>query len=703
MKLIITEKPSVGRSIAAIVGACNKKDGYLEGGGYIVSWAFGHLCGLQEPEDYKEEWKDKNRRENLPMFPDEFKIKASDDKGAKHQLKVLKELFARKDADTIINAGDAGREGELIQRYIYSFCGGLTMKEKKMLRLWISSLTDKALKDGLSNLRPASEFDNLYYAGKARSEADWLVGMNASRALTIAAHSSMPVGRVMTPTLAMICQRFIDNRDFKSVPFWNVLAATEKAGVNFVLTLPVRYMNSVAATAMKEKINNVDTFEILNVTRGEKKEQPPLLFDLTGLQKLCSSRLSLPADETLAIAQKLYENKYITYPRTGSSYISEDIFVAVGELITSAAKLWGLTGTAIPPLSSLSRRSVNNEKVTDHHALLPTIIKPDIDSLSKMELAVYKVICVRMLEAFHTPCIKDIVKATIDVGGEKCTVNGAVIREAGWRGVQGVHKSDEKKDSDTDTEQIAEQQLPPLTEGDILPNKGVSVKEGKTQPPPLLTDASLLALMETAGKECADDSEREAMKECGLGTPATRAATIDKLLKRGQIERKVKKLIPTEKGLSIYAAVKDMKIASSSLTGQWEKVLADVEHGKMQYSTFINGIKKYTTELVNDMLNADIEYHSPQQQIAVALPACPKCKKEKLTVFTTKKCTVMKCTCGFILWGELFGKKLKIEEMIEFLEKGNINIHGFKSKSGKKYNGILSFNADFKVTMGFDK
>lgn len=682
MRLIIAEKPSVGRSIASIVEANVKKDGYYEGGGYIVSWALGHLCRLKNPDEYNPMWKEWNIK-HLPMFPEQFDIALQNDSGAQKQFYILKRLIQQ--ADEIVNAGDAGREGELIQRWILQLAGN----QKRVRRLWISSLTDTAIREGMKSLKDSAELDNLYLAAKARAEADWLVGMNGSRALCLKARGTqISVGRVQTPTLAIVCRRFLENRDFKSMPYWNVIATTAKNNVEFELRLPMRYMDKKAAETVKEKVSGIFTFKVLSVTKSEKKEQPPLLFDLTGLQKAASVRLFLTAEQTLNIAQKLYEAKYITYPRTSSQYISEDIFQDVEHLMKNAATLFSLSPDKVPQ-GTLSRRSVNNKKVTDHHALLMTEVLPDIDSLSKTELSLYKMIVFRVLEAFSKECIKDVTKAEVDVGGEKVTVSGSVIKYAGWRAISG--KFDEDNDKD-------DQSLPSLTDGDILPNKGVSIKEGKTLPPPLLTDATLLAYMETAGKECADESEREAMKECGLGTPATRAAIIEKIIDKKYIERKNNKLLATELGLQMYEAVKGSKISSPELTGQWEKLLYQIEHDTFSYDKFISGVKAYTTFLINELQSVEITIKSLQQEIKEIMPVCPKCKKNKLHFFT--KGIGCDTECGFVLWNVVAGKKLSNADLVRLVETGKTNkIKGFKRRDKKTFEAVLKLTDDFKITI----
>ena len=557
MKTIIAEKPSVAREIARIVGATKREEGYFEGGGYAVTWAFGHLVQLAMPDGYGVR---EFVRDNLPVIPETFtliprQVKTEKgykpDSGVTTQIKVITSLFNK--SEQIIVATDAGREGELIFRYLYHYIGCAT----PFVRLWISSLTDKAIRDGLRNLENGSKYDNLYLAAKARSESDWLVGINGTQALSIAAgHGTYSVGRVQTPTLGMVCERYRENRRFTPEAFWQLHIAVDGNNDGTVkLSSSEKWKEKEPATALYNKVKEIGAATVTKAERKEKTEDTPLLYDLTTLQKEANAKHGFTAEQTLEIAQKLYEKKLITYPRTGSRYIPEDVFAEIPKLLAFIGALpeWkGKVQAKVQP----TRRNVDGSKVTDHHALLVTGEKPLF--LSKEDNTVYQMIAGRMIEAFSEKCVKDTTAVTAECAGVEFIVKGSVIRQAGWRAVYG----------EEDKEEIS---IPDWQEGDTLTLKGCSITEGKTKPKPLHTEATLLSAMETAGKEIEDDALRQALKDCGIGTPATRAAIIETLFKRGYMERCKKSLVPTEKGLALYSVVKTMRIADVALTGEWEK------------------------------------------------------------------------------------------------------------------------------------
>lgn len=560
MKVIIAEKPSVARDIAAIVGADNRKDGYLEGNGYAVTWAFGHLVGLAMPEQYGITG---FQRENLPILPEQFKLiprqvkdgkEYKPDPGTMKQLKVIKELFGK--CERIIVATDAGREGELIFRLIYHYleCN------KPFDRLWISSLTDQAIRKGLENLVSGKEYNNLYASAKARSQADWVVGINASQALSISAgYGVWSLGRVQTPTLAMICSRYLENKDFKPQTYFQIKLHTAKEATQFAAISTDRYDTKQNADTILERVRSAKSVSVINVETKQGNQEPPLLYDLTTLQKEANSRHSFSADKTLSIAQSLYEAKFISYPRTGSRYISDDVFVEIPALIRqlSVHTTFGNYAKALSD-KDLNKRSVNDRKVTDHHALIITENTPN--NISADQRIIYDMIAGRMLEAFSGKCIKENTTVSLDVSGVPFSVKGNIILVSGWRAV--LNAPDEEKGED---DVLA---LPILLNGDILPVKGVDLLEKQTKPRPLHTEASLLSAMETCGKELTDEAEREALKESGIGTPATRASIIETLFSREYIQREKKSLVPTNKGLVVYLAVQNKKIADVSMTGE---------------------------------------------------------------------------------------------------------------------------------------
>lgn len=600
MKVIIAEKPSVAREIAKVFGATAKKDGYMEGKGYTFTWAFGHLLQLAPPQEYGfYGW----NVQNLPMLPPKFKlsirkVKTKDgiveDPSVKKQLDTIKTLFD--EATEIIVATDAGREGELIFRYIYYY-----LKCKKPFkRLWISSQTDEAIKEGFRNLKPGTDYDTLFNSAHCRSQSDWLVGMNATQALSISSGSRavLSLGRVQTPTLAMICSRYLENKNFVPQLYYQVSIQVDKDGQVFRAISADSFKTKEEAQAVVDKVEDVPSGfpnggHILSVEAKPRKEPPPLLHDLSSLQQEANKRKGFTADQTLGLLQTLYENKLVTYPRTGSRYIGDDVFATVPTLIDKfkehpefGKQATFLTGT------KLNKRSVNAKKVTDHHAILPTGETPH--QLSNDLQAVYDLVAARMLEAFHQECIKEITKITVQ-SGAIFTASGTVISSAGWRAV--LNEPDEEKKDEENAS------LPKVQQDERLPIPEKSLLEKQTKPKPLYNEASLLKALETAGKEIEDEELRYAMKDSGLGTPATRASIIETLIKRDYIIREKKNLVPTQTGLGVYYVVKDQKIAQAELTGNWEKRLEEIRSGA-SVNEFQQEIKTYTRNITQELLLA---------------------------------------------------------------------------------------------------
>ena len=560
MKTIIAEKPSVAKEIAHIVGADKREEGYMQGNGYYVTWAFGHLVQPAMPETYGMKG---FHAENLPVIPDPFvlvprQVKTENgykpDAGVLAQIKIIGKLFDS--SERIIVATDAGREGELIFRYLYAYLGC----RKPFDRLWISSLTDTAIREGLRNLRDGKEYDNLYHAAKARSEADWLVGINGTQALTIAAgRGTYSVGRVQTPTLGMVCERYWEHKRFESKPFWQVHFGVVDADSGNILkfTSANRWADKGSATDIYNKVKDTGSAIITKVVTKQKVEKAPLLYDLTTLQKEANSQHGFTAEHTLSIAQKLYEAKFITYPRTSSRYISDDVFATLPKLFKNLENHseYGEKVKLLPGSEDYSKNSVNAAKVTDHHALL--ITENAAIGLFKDEKIVYDMILCRMIEAFSANCIKDITSVTAQVDHEvEFGISGSIIRQTGWRALSLKEKNNRlDKDADATDNEVKEQVIPNWQEGQHITLSGCTITEGKTKPKPLHTESTLLAAMETAGKEIEDDTMRQAMKDSGIGTPATRAAIIETLLKREYMVRQQKKLVPTEKGLALHSVV----------------------------------------------------------------------------------------------------------------------------------------------------
>ena len=669
MKTIIAEKPSVAKEIAHIVGADKREEGYMQGNGYYVTWAFGHLVQPAMPDTYGMKG---FHAENLPVIPDPFvlvprQVKTENgykpDAGVLAQIKIIGKLFDS--SERIIVATDAGREGELIFRYLYAYLGC----RKPFDRLWISSLTDTAIREGLLNLRDGKEYDNLYHAAKARSEADWLVGINGTQALTIAAgRGTYSVGRVQTPTLGMVCERYWEHKRFESKPFWQVHFGVVDADSGNILkfTSANRWADKATATDIYNKVKDTGSAIITKVATKRKVEKAPLLYDLTTLQKEANSQHGFTAEHTLSIAQKLYEAKFITYPRTSSRYISDDIFATLPKLFKNLENHseYGEKVKLLPGSEDYSKNSVNAAKVTDHHALL--ITENAAIGLFKDEKIVYDMILCRMIEAFSADCIKDITSVSAQVDHEvEFGISGSIIRQTGWRALSLKEKNNRQdKDADATDNEVKDQVIPNWQEGQHITLSGCTITEGKTKPKPLHTESTLLAAMETAGKEIEDDTMRQSMKDIGIGTPATRAAIIETLLKREYMVRQQKKLVPTEKGLALHSVVKNMAIANVEMTGKWEAELAKIERGEASADGFTHSIEGYTREITAELLGCDRLFSHKDSGCQ-----CPKCKQGIMQFFGK----VVRCSnkeCGMPVFKQVAGKLLTDADITDLLTKG---------------------------------
>ena len=675
---IIAEKPSVARDIARIVGAKSKQEGYMEGSDYVVTWAMGHLIALAMPETYGFS---AYKAEDLPIRPNPFQLvvrQARRDKeyisdpAALKQLKVIRSCFDK--ADRIIVATDAGREGELIFRWIYAHLGC----RKPFYRLWISSLTDKAIREGMANLKSGNHYDSLYYSAKARSEADWLVGINASRALSIARRGGYSLGRVQTPTLAMVCRRYIENRDFSSVPYWKLSALIEKEGVSLKAIGITDYESEASAQTALATLRSQSRLKVESVARKVTHTSPPLLYDLTALQKEANRRHGFSADKTLSIAQSLYEKKITTYPRTGSRYISEDVFEEVPALLHKIGK----------PLSNpLNRHSVDNAKITDHHAIIPTGETPS--GLLTDEAILYNMVVTRFIEAFSPDSEEERMQVLFTDGTNTFTWKACRQISLGWKAVQKEVKSDDEE------ELLAT--LPNLTEGELLPLVNAEITEHKTRSKPLYTEATLLSAMENAGKEVEDAESKKAMAECGIGTPATRANIIETLILRDYIRRDRKSIIPTEKGLAVYEIVKDKKIANAEMTGSWELALAAIEAGQMPAEKFAKGINSYVGTICEELLAL-----SPQVQKSYPTYRCPKCGQQSVGIYAK----VAKCRnegCDFHVFREICDTLLTEDNIRDLITTGRTPVlNGLTSKAGKKFNARLVLNEEYTTSFVFE-
>jgi DNA topoisomerase-3 len=688
MKTIIAEKPSVAREIASLLGASDKKDGYLTGNGYFVTWAFGHLIGLGMPEDYGISGFDKA---SLPILPNPFvltvrKVKKDKgyqaDTGALKQLKVIKELFNK--SDSIIVATDAGREGELIFRYIYEYL----KCRKPFERLWISSLTEKAIKQGFDSLKDGKEFDGLYQAAQGRSRADWLVGINATQALSIAAGNGIySLGRVQTPTLALICKRYLENKNFSVKKYWQIQLLHHKEDIDFKSISKKKWDEQKLAEDTLRSIQRHGTATVVSVESKNVTEQPPLLFDLTGLQKEANKKLNLSAEQTLNIAQSLYEKKFITYPRTGSKYIPEDMWAEIPNLVRALQDNESFKqATSKLKWGRFNKRIVNDLRVTDHHGLLITDKIPS--ALNTDETKVYNMIAFRMLEAISQACIKEITDIALEVSHYDFTLKGCKVLEAGWRSIKGTF-------SDEDTEPI--QDLPELKKGDELKIKKAEVLEKKTKPPVLYTEAGLLSAMETAGKEIENEEERKALQNIGIGTPATRASIIETLFTRNYIKREKKSLIPTEKGLQVYGLVKDRKIADVSMTAEWELALQKIENSEIDARVFQRKMETYAKSITDELLHTSIANTNLPKLI------CPKCKSQQLII----RDKIVKCpdeACNWLQYRNVCGVQISIADIENLISKGKTSLlKGMTSKAGKKFDAYIVLNEKAESSFEFEK
>lgn len=687
MKAIIAEKPSVAREIASLLGATEKRDGYLKGNGYEVTWALGHLVGLAMPEDYGVSG---FQRETLPILPDPFiltvrKIKKDKsyvpDNGALKQLKIIEQVIGR--CDSIIVATDAGREGELIFRYIYEYL----KCRKPFERLWISSLTEKAIKQGFDNLKAGSDFDGLYRAGQGRSKADWLVGINASQALSISAGRGVySLGRVQTPTLALICKRYLENKDFAVKKYFQIQLEHRKEFTDFKSLSKTKWDDRKLADDTLKSIQRNRTATVTAVETKTVSEQPPLLFDLTGLQKEANKRAFYTAEETLNIAQILYEKKFITYPRTGSKYIPEDMWSEIPALVRNLeARASCKEAVGKVKWGRFNKRIVNDVKVTDHHGLLITEKIPS--ELTAHENVIYDMIAHRLLEALSSACTKEITDIALQAFHYDFKLKGCKIIEAGWRGIKG-------KFTDEDSESV--QELPELKVGDELKIKEASVLEKKTKPPVLYTEAGLLSAMENAVKEIDNEDERKALKDIGIGTPATRASIIETLFKRDYIRREKKSLIPTNKGLQVYGAVKDKKIADVVMTAEWEMTLQKIENNEADADAFHRDMEAYATSITRELLDTGIaDEKQPELN-------CPKCKSRQLLIWNK----VVKCpdeACGWLQFRIVCGVPLSLTDIESLVKKGKTNlIKGMKSNSGNKFNAYIVMNDKAETSFEFE-
>jgi DNA topoisomerase-3 len=698
MRLIVAEKPSVGRDIARTLGSHRKGKGSLAGDGWTVTWALGHLAELAPPDAYGEEYK-KWRLESLPILPERFKVRVSSK--TREQFNVVKRLMGDSSVSEVVNACDAGREGELIFAYLY----GLSGCRKPVLRLWISSLTHEAILAGFDDLRDGISMKPLEDAARSRGEADWIVGMNATRAYSVRfgrPGNVLSVGRVQTPTLKLLVDREREIQDFKPEKFWTVHARFSREGSTYDGVWFKNKQNRLSEKETADRIAEKVRGGTGTVRKAQKKtatEKPPLLYDLTELQRNANARYGFTAERTLRAAQALYEErKLITYPRTSSRYLSQDMVGGLKKRVEAAGALPELSPFAAKLLEKqklpISKRIVDDSKVTDHHAIIPTN-KKSSDNLPPDEAKVYDLVARRFLAVFFPAARFENTTVVTEVREETFLSRGRVVLEAGWRALypDGVGGRKEKEPP----------VLPPIEVGQEWGVIKVGVKEGETKPPPRYSEAALLGAMETAGKLVEDEELRQQMKDSGLGTPATRAATIERLIKVGYIERERKILVPTEKGRSLIGLLGESPLTSAELTARWEERLAMMEKGMERRPDFMSDINRFTTKLVEEVRGMEGERLAAPSRSREPLGACPKCGAPVIETRKAFGCSAWKKSgCDFVIWKQVSGKRLSENQARQLLTKGRTaQMKGFKSKAGKPYSAALKLDAEHRVKLEF--
>ncbi|MGK0291307.1 MAG: DNA topoisomerase-3 [bacterium] len=713
MKLCIAEKPSVAKEIAKVLKANRRQDGYFEGNGYYVSWTFGHLCELEEPAGYTSSWKSWNLNQ-LPMIPQKFEIQLKKDKGIQKQFKVICNLL--KNTEEVINCGDAGQEGELIQRWVLKKAN----YEKEHKRLWISSLTDTAIRKGFQNLRSSKDFDSLYHAGLFRAIGDWLVGINGTRVYTLkfgGMGNLLSVGRVQTPTLALIVKRDQEIKNFKVEPYWKIITLYREA----------KFFHKQEQFKKKDEAEQVLSEiqgKLLQVTNLEKKTvkvPAPKLFDLTTLQVECNRRFGFSAERTLNLAQQLYEKKVLTYPRVDTQFLSDDIFKSIPKTLTNLSSQQAYTGfiQQIPKPIKKSKRYFNNAKVTDHHAIIPTD-SGKTGNLSADEFQVFDLVARRFMAIFLPDAIEEKTKVTAIVEKHEFIARGNVLKDAGWK----VLYPKAKKSTGTEEEQS----LPIFKKGESGSHQP-KIEDKETQPPKPYTEGTLLRAMETCGKMMQDDELREAMKANGIGRPSTRAAILKTLFFRGYLEKQKKNLFPTEKGTALINLMLPA-LRSPILTGEWEYKLRKVESGELKAGVFYHELKNFVTQVIQEVKASQARViHSPPTKNSFQktnsstkqktvpqktspsstenkvndIGICPKCKQGE--IIEGKKafgCSYWKSGCNFTIWKEICHKKITINQIKALVQQGKTKkMKGFKSKENKKFEATLVLQENYSVGLEF--
>ncbi len=704
MKVCIAEKPSVAKEIARILGANSRKDGFFEGNDYQVTWTYGHLCTLKSPDDYTDQWKRWDLYA-LPMIPTRFGLKLIANEGSIKQFKVIETLL--NSCDEVINCGDAGIEGELIQRWVLA----KAQCTKPLKRLWISSLTDEAIKEGFTKLKQGSDFDLLYAAGNARAISDWILGMNASRLYTLKYANGkgvLSVGRVQTPTLALLVRRFEEIHNFVPKIYWELKTTYREVLFN---STKGRYDTQEDAVAVLEKIKSHE-FEIVSFEKKKGTEQPPKLFDLTSLQVECNKKFSFSAEDTLKYIQSLYEKKLVSYPRVDTTFLPLDVYPKIEGILRNMTPYANVIAPLLGKPIRKSKKVFDDKKITDHHAVIPTGVAPT-SGLQLYEKQVYDLIAKRFIAVFYPDCIVSNTTVIGDVVGTEFKATGKEILEDGWR-VLYPKKELDKEEGDSDEEQL----MPTFVKGERGPHEP-DFFEKQTQPPKLHTEATLLRAMETAGKQVDDDELRDLMKENGIGRPSTRANIIETLFRRKYVVREKKNLVPTQTGIQLINTIQNELLKSAELTGIWEKKLRQIERGEYDAKMFLDEMKLMVAQLVADVKNEhyfvinieqdEVKKEAPEAKSKTPASSkanedtrCPKCKKGNILKGKSAfGCSEYKSGCDFKIEFEQMGKTLTDKQILTLISKGKSpKIKGFEIE-GKKANGVIvldsSFHAKFEA------
>ncbi|WP_161890693.1 type IA DNA topoisomerase [Pontibacter russatus] len=721
MKVCIAEKPSVAREIALVIGAKTRKDGYFEGNGYQVTWTFGHFCTLREPDDYRPEWK-RWSMYDLPMLPERYGIKLIQNKGVEQQFNVIKKLLEK--AEEVINCGDAGQEGEVIQRWVLTEAN----YRKPFKRLWISSLTEDAIRQGFARLRDGSEFDSLYQAGKSRAIGDWLLGLNATRLFTLKyanGKQTLSVGRVQTPTLAMLVNRHHEIANFVPQPYWELKTIYRETTFS---STNGRFQQEEEAQKIMDAIRQ-EELTITDVEIKKGTESPPRLFDLTSLQIECNNKLSLSADETLKTVQSLYEKKVVSYPRVDTTFLPDDIYPKIPGILQGLSNYSQEVSPLLQNKIRKTKKVFNNNKVTDHHAIIPT--GAAAGSIYGREADVYDIITRRFIAAFYPDCIVSNTTVLAESAGYTFRVRGKQILEPGWRVIYGAEdiKSPDApagKDGENREEEEATGVLPHFEKGEHGPHEPLLDRK-MTSPPKEYTEATLLRAMETAGRQVEDDELKEALKENGIGRPSTRAAIIETLFKRQYIRKEKKKIVPTQTGIDLIGVIRNQTLKSAEMTGQWERKLRQIEGGEFKAEAFLQELQEFVISLVQEVKYdhaATVTLEPHQEEVKKAAPkssskkkataatkeaaapaqglgSCPACKAGYILKGSKAYgCIRYKDGCRFLLPMEQHGRELTEKQVQALLSKGKTpTIKGFKDAQGESFDGIYKLDGAHQLVL----